>query len=164
MNDISSFEKEKRDEDGEQKKKHIFYTESGWKEKNKEFKNIPVTEYTMRMEYMHEQKCCTAILVDFLHRKIQVKNYTDFPLYRAFGVKKIPDWADFEYFLRDRCVPESRVGIRELLKDMGLDFYDPLSIIEKTEGRMAEDDQWIRIFYYRKKLDIFENKIFSGMS
>ena len=24
-------------------------------------------------------------------------------------------------------------------------FYDPFMIIEKTEGRMAEDDFWIRI-------------------
>ena len=33
----------------------------------------------------------------------------------------------------------------EILKDLGLPFYDPIMIIEKTEGRMAEDDFWIRI-------------------
>lgn len=32
-----------------------------------------------------------------------------------------------------------------ILKDLGLPFYDPIMIIEKTEGRMAEDDFWIRI-------------------
>lgn len=32
-----------------------------------------------------------------------------------------------------------------ILKDLGLPFYDPIMIIEKTEGRMAEDDFWICI-------------------
>jgi putative transcriptional regulator len=31
------------------------------------------------------------------------------------------------------------------LKRLGLPFYDPLMIIEKTEGRMADDNFWIRI-------------------
>ena len=32
-----------------------------------------------------------------------------------------------------------------ILKDLDLPFYDPLMIIQKTEGRMAEDHFWIRI-------------------
>jgi hypothetical protein len=28
---------------------------------------------------------------------------------------------------------------------LGLDEYDPLAIIEKTGGRMAEDQQWLTI-------------------
>lgn len=32
-----------------------------------------------------------------------------------------------------------------ILRDLELPFYDPLMIIEKTEGRMAEDHFWIRI-------------------
>ena len=32
-----------------------------------------------------------------------------------------------------------------ILKDLGLPFYDPIMSIEKTEGRMAEDDFWLRI-------------------
>ncbi len=32
-----------------------------------------------------------------------------------------------------------------ILADLGLPFYDPFLIIEKTEGRMAEDNYWIRI-------------------
>ena len=32
-----------------------------------------------------------------------------------------------------------------VLKDLDVPFYDPLLIIEKTQGRMAEDDFWIRI-------------------
>ena len=36
--------------------------------------------------------------------------------------------------------PESRDKMKLILKDLGLPFYDPIMIIEKTEGRMAEDD------------------------
>ncbi len=31
------------------------------------------------------------------------------------------------------------------LRELDLPFYDPMMIIEKAEGRMAEDDFWIRI-------------------
>lgn len=31
------------------------------------------------------------------------------------------------------------------LIDVDLPFYDPFMIIQKTEGRMAEDHFWIRI-------------------
>ena len=32
-----------------------------------------------------------------------------------------------------------------ILDDLGIPFYEPMLIIEKTEGKMAEDDFWIRI-------------------
>ena len=32
-----------------------------------------------------------------------------------------------------------------VLQDLGLPYYDPLLIVEKTEGRMAEDEFWIRM-------------------
>ncbi len=31
------------------------------------------------------------------------------------------------------------------LKELDIPFYEPLMIIEKTEGRMAEDYFWIRM-------------------
>ena len=51
----------------------------------------------------------------------------------------------FVEFLESRCFPESRDKMKLILKDLGLPFYDPIMIIEKTAGRMAEDDFWIRI-------------------
>lgn len=32
-----------------------------------------------------------------------------------------------------------------ILRDLDLPFYEPLMIIEKTQGRMAEDNFWIKI-------------------
>ena len=53
-------------------------------------------------------------------------------------------------FLEERCFPRTRGHMRLILEDLGLDFYDPLSIIEKTQGRMAEDFQWIKITYFQR--------------
>ena len=38
---------------------------------------------------------------------------------------------------------DSIIKIKLVLEDLNLPFYDPFMIIEKTEGRMAEDDFWI---------------------
>ena len=48
-------------------------------------------------------------------------------------------------FLEERCLPKSRAGIREYLEAIGVSEYDPMEIIKKTAGRMAEDDQWIEM-------------------
>jgi hypothetical protein len=47
--------------------------------------------------------------------------------------------------LEERCIPRQRAGLREYLEAHGLDEYDPLAIIKKTKGRMAEDDQWMEV-------------------
>ncbi|MCD8011839.1 MAG: Hin recombinase [Lachnospiraceae bacterium] len=120
-----------------------------WKRLNAEFKNIPVEEYGMRMEFMCDRELCSAILVDFQGQRITVRNHTMDLLHRAFGIREKPGWEDFEEFLESRCFPRTRDQLRLILSDYELDFYDPLTIIEKTQGRMAEDLQWIRILYFR---------------
>lgn len=101
----------------------------------------------MRMDVMYKDQVCSIVDVDFKNRKVYVENKTDKVVLRAFGVNCHPDWDDFQYFLESRCFPKTRCQSKEILKENGLDFYDPLQIIEKTEGRMAEDHQWIRIHY-----------------
>lgn len=78
-------------------------------------------------------------------RKVKVKNYTDKIMFCAFGVVETPDYDQYLEFLESRCFPSSRDKMKLILKDLDLPFYDPMMIIEKTEGRMAEDDFWIRI-------------------
>ena len=102
---------------------------------------------TMRMKYMYNDVLCTVIDVDFLHQKIYIDNRVNVPVFRAFGVIEHPTWEDFEYFLESRCFPRSRAGLKQLLKELGIAYYDPLLIIEKTQGRMAEDHHWIEIIY-----------------
>ena len=80
-----------------------------------------------------------------LMRQLNWQNYTDQIPLRAFGVVEHPDWADFQYFLEDRCFPKTRDHAKEILRELGVPFYDPLLIIEKTKGRMEGDHQWILI-------------------
>ena len=99
----------------------------------------------MRMNFMNHNDLCTIIDIDFMHEKIKIQNFTDKIPLRAFGVVENPSWADFEYFLEDRCFPRTRDHAKDLLREIGVPFYDPLLIIEKTKGYMGGDYQWILI-------------------
>ncbi len=88
---------------------------------------------------------CSTIYADFTGQAVAVENQP-IPLVKtAFGNNSLPSWEDFQRFLEERCIPRQRAGLREYLETLGLDEYDPLAIIEKTGGRMAEDQQWLTI-------------------
>ncbi len=113
--------------------------------------NTPVeSDYTLRMTYMNGRKPCTIIDVDFINERIIIKNRTEDVLHRAFGVVEEPTWKQFQEFLADRCFPETRGNAKAILKEMNIDSYDKLQIIEKTKGRTAEDNLWIKFKYYPK--------------
>ena len=105
----------------------------------------PDDTYVMRIDFMFRQKVCTEIYVDFEHKQIRIVNRTDDIMKRAFGVNENPTWEDFESFLEERCFPRTRAHRKALLKGIGVDSFDPLQIIEKTKGRMAEDNQYLNI-------------------
>ena len=105
----------------------------------------------LRMTYMFRQHPCTVIDLDFLNRRVFIENKTNDLLHRAFGVNEHPSWDDFEVFLQDRCFPKSRGNCRQILSEMGLTDYDPLQIVEKTQGRISEDNLWIKVQYYPKE-------------
>ncbi len=88
---------------------------------------------------------CSTIYADFTKQAVAVENQPVSPIKTAFGNNLLPDWEDFQRFLAERCIPQYRAGLREYLEALGLDEYDPLAIIEKTGGRMAEDQQWLTI-------------------
>lgn len=106
---------------------------------------IPERIYPMRLWYMYKQEACTVIDVDERNRKVCIQNYTNNYIFRAFGWDEKPTFEQYEEFLESRCFPRSRDKMKLILKDLDLPFYDPLMIIEKTQGKMAEDDFWIRI-------------------
>ena len=43
------------------------------------------------------------------------------------------------------CLPASRAGLKGILREMDVPFFDPLLIIKKTNGRMAGDHQWVQM-------------------
>lgn len=112
-----------------------------------------MNNYTMRMTYMFRQEPCTVIDIDFMNRQIKIQNKTDDILHRAFGVVENPTWEDFEYFVENRCFERTRANRKEILKALEIDSYDPLQIVEKTEGRIAGDDMWIDIEYFDRSTE-----------
>ena len=106
---------------------------------------LPYKKYPLRLWYYYRNTVCTIIDVDIVNQKVEIKNYTNNLLFRAFGRNEHPTFEDYEKFLKSRCFPEERDKMKLVLRDVGVPFYDPMMIIEKTEGRMAEDDFWIRI-------------------
>ena len=60
---------------------------------------------------------------------------------KSFKIRK----SAVEEFLKERCLPASRAGLKDILREMDVPFFDPLLIIEKTNGRMAGDHQWVQM-------------------
>ncbi len=135
-------------EDTDDTIKRIYRTANQWMRLNRCFGAEDVTDYTIRMDFMDGDECCTCLLVDCMRKRILIRNTTDELIHRAFGIKSKPSWEDFEAFLEDRCFPRTRGHLKLVLEDVGVDSYDPLAIVEKTGGRMAEDNQWLKIMHY----------------
>lgn len=98
-----------------------------------------------KINFYDENKLCSAIYADFSDKTLRAENFTSDIVKTAFGNNTFPAWEDFENFLEERCIPRERSGIREYLETLGLDEYDPIEIIKKTGGKMAEDEQWLMI-------------------
>ncbi|MCR5150124.1 MAG: hypothetical protein K6B52_02725 [Clostridiales bacterium] len=99
----------------------------------------------LEIRYYNADTLCTLIYADQTAQDLRAENYTGNIVKTAFGKSQNPSWADFEDFLEERCIPRRRAGLREYLETLGIDEYDPLAIIQKTKGRMAEDSQWMEI-------------------
>ena len=99
----------------------------------------------IKFKFYDNDILCTKICADFTDETVSAQNYTDNIVKTAFGNNTAPVWADFENFLEERCVPSSRSGIREYLETIGVEEYNPLEIVKKTKGKMAEDYQWIEL-------------------
>ena len=107
--------------------------------------SLPSERLTIRLYYMFKDEVCTVIDVCEATREVRIKNFTENYQFRAFGIKTEPTFEDYEEFIESRCFPRTRDKMKLELDRLGIPFYDPILIIEKTQGRMAEDHFWIRI-------------------
>jgi len=106
---------------------------------------VPNKTYPLRLKYFFRKQLCTIVDIDERYRKVQIYNYQTELIYRAFGKIENPTYKEYEEFLASRCVPKERDKMKLVLKELDIPFYDPMLIIEKTNGRMAEDEFWIEI-------------------
>lgn len=103
----------------------------------------------MIIKFYNEDILETTIYANEKKKTIAIENHTNDIIHLAFGVNTSPTWEDFEAFLEDRCPPSSRQNIKEILNDLDIQYYDPIQICEKTEGRTAEDNSWMEIDWER---------------
>ncbi len=102
-------------------------------------------KHRLRIWYMFRNEVCTIIDVDEKNRKVTIRNYTGDLIYRAFGNNENPTYQEYEEFLETRCLPRSRDNLKLYLRELDIPFYEPLMIIEKTNGKMADDEFWIKL-------------------
>ena len=89
--------------------------------------------------YKDDNKVTAKIIVDYTKNKVTVKNYSDFPLELPFGINTNPTIKDFEDLLEERCFPRTKDKLKLHLEALGIDYYDPLTIVLKTKGRLEGD-------------------------
>ena len=97
------------------------------------------------LSYYSGDTLCARIAADETGETLHVENLATDYLKLPFGNNPNPSWADYQHFLENRCIPKTRAGLQEYLETIGLDSYEPLKIIRKTQGRMAEDDLWLTV-------------------
>ena len=99
----------------------------------------------MKLSYFDGEELCTTIIADNMERVLCIENHTDRVIKTAFGNNAVPTWEDLQHFLEERCIPRARAGLREYLETIGVETERHGIVTAKLEGRMAEDEQWIRI-------------------
>lgn len=99
----------------------------------------------MIIKYMYRNKVCSVLDVDMIKKKVTVTNFTNNIMMRAFGRNEHPTYQEYEAFLESRCIPRTRDNLKWHLREIGVDFYDPLAIVLKTKGKMAEDHFWLDV-------------------
>ena len=102
---------------------------------------IKASHRVVQYEYFDKDTLCSTLVCDFTDKSLRVINHTN----NLFGTQTKPTWDDFLEFMAERCVPKTRENLSEILKELDLDRYDAVAIVEKTHGKMAEDNQWLRI-------------------
>lgn len=93
----------------------------------------------MKIEVYFENDLVTVIDADYKKESVRITNYDDDIFRNAFGVVTRPTWQQYLDFLESRCVPRTRDKIKWYLQEIGVDCYEPLEIIKKTEGRLLND-------------------------
>jgi hypothetical protein len=96
-------------------------------------------------DYLYKNDIATHVDV-YMDGVIKFTNFTDDIMLRAFGsrTEQTISKKDLENLFAYRCVPQSRVDIKTILRDGDIPFYDRLAIIKKTHGIMHDDLFWIR--------------------
>ena len=103
--------------------------------------------YYRKIVNENKYELCTIIDADYKTHSVKIENFTDDLIFRAFGVREKVTWEEYNNFLESRCFPRTRANVKWLLDALGLGDigYEPIEIIKKTGGIMAEDTMYLTV-------------------
>ena len=96
------------------------------------------THDIVRITVYENDTLLSVITADYTNKCVWTSDHTDDILRKPFG-NSLPTWEVYEDYLESRCMPRTRAGLKDYLDQIGVYEYEPLEIIRKTGGRMAED-------------------------
>ncbi len=105
----------------------------------------PSSDYPFVVDVMNGRSVVSSIYLNFQTEQVYITNRSNDVLSLPFGVNANPTWQDFEDYLLTRCFPENRGDKKQLLKALGVPFYDPWLIVMKTKGKTPDDNYWFNI-------------------
>ena len=101
---------------------------------------IALSSYSFKV-YVKEKLISEVFVEDM---KVNFKNYSDFYLFLPFGKNINATYEDLMEFYEERCFPRERANCKEIIHNLGLDYYDPELICRKTHGLQFDDFIWLQ--------------------
>ena len=119
------------------------------------------TDIGLSFDYMNKNKLCTHVEI-MEDMSVRFENYTDDITKRAFGNAEKADMGMVTDLFESRCFERGRADIfglgfdyihlmhpikqvgHSLLNAVGLEIYEPMSIVMVTHGVLIDDLSWIR--------------------
>lgn len=99
------------------------------------------------MHFMFKDEVICDVWYNFSKNTMHFKNYSDNWIFLPFGSRSddlVLTIDDLDAALEDYTFPETRQNCKEILRDMGLDFYDRFAIVRVTHGAMINRLLWIK--------------------
>ena len=112
----------------------------------------------MRLYYMCMDKCLEVFDIDLRREEVERKTVEHNALWSPFQCYE-PGYRDFEQFLESRCFPRYRANRKEIFRSIGIDYYDPWSIVRRTRGIMMNEPCW---FLYESDTGIITVELLGG--
>lgn len=97
----------------------------------------------IEFDYLDKNKVQSHVIANYETGEVFVEDFSNNPLLTFFG-RRVPSIENMEVLWEMRCFPRTRYNAKEILELMGLQFYDPYSIIRINHGVLVEDFSWIR--------------------
>lgn len=99
------------------------------------------------MQFMYKDTVVCDVWYNYYTSMVRFKNYTsDFTLlpFGSCNDSVILSTTDLDRALENYVFPETRYNCKEILQDLGLDFYNCYEIARKTHGTLYNSQTWIK--------------------